>query len=441
MTRRLTIIVVAIILVPCGLWLAWTRFDSDLVRQGQTAFARGDWEIACERARERLKQHADDRPALQLLARSLARLGRDSSAIAVYNRLAPDALAPDDFWLLGLALSRTGDPRGIKVWEQTRHLMPSHPETLFELTRVYLRNDKLAEAAETGHLLSKCPGWEARAWALLGTIELARDNPDAALTHWREALNHPMANSAAESTPIVPVKEIARILLQVRQPDEARRRLEQVLSAAPDPESSWLLSRAYLQMGPKQKALAALEKSGSFRDDHPVTPEPSPFAGSKSCDQCHSAIYYPQQSSRHAHTFFRTTELANISLPPEALPDPSQPEVTHTVKWTKNQQLQQETDVKGQVYSAIVDYAIGSGDRGLTLIGRDHKDAAFELRLSRYRSGTKFQWDVTSGHIRHPDEPTLYLGEPLDADAVRRCLNCHVTSAAGNPSRVGACLI
>ena len=237
-----------------------------------------------------------------------------------------------------------------------------------------------------------------------------------------------MAKLAADSTPIVPVKEL-HTLLQVRQPDEARLRLEQTLSTDPDPETSWLLSRAYLQMGLKQKAQAALEKSGSFRDDHPLVPEPSSLVGSKSCAQCHSAIYHPQQSSRHAHTFFRAAELADISLPPEALPDPSQHEVTHTLKWTKTQQLQQETDVKGQAYSAIVDYAIGSGDRGLTLVGRDHKDTAFELRLSRYRSGSSFQWDVTSGHIRHPDEPTLYLGEPLDSDAVRRCLNCHVTSA------------
>ena len=119
------------------------------------------------------------------------------------------------------------------------------------------------------------------ALALLGTIELARDNPDAGLAYWHEALNYAMANPLADSTPIVPVKELARTLLQVRRPDEARLRLEQVLSVAPDPESSWLLSRAYLQMGPKQKALAALEKSGSFRDDHPLVPEPSSFAGSK----------------------------------------------------------------------------------------------------------------------------------------------------------------
>jgi len=427
--RRLTIIVVACILILSGLWLAWKRFDSDPIRQGRAAFARGDWEVAAERARERLKQTADDTPALQLLARSLVRLGRDSSAVSLYNRLTPDALAPDDFWLLGLALTRSGDPRGIKVWEQALHAKPSHPEMLFELTRIYSRNDKLAEAAETGRLLGKCPGWEARASALLGTIEQARDNPNAALNHWREALNHPIAKPTAESTPIVPVKELARTLLQVRQPDEARLRLEQILSATPDPESSWLLSRAYLQMGLKQEALAALEKSGSFRDEHPFVPEPSSFAGSKSCAQCHSAIFHPQQSSRHAHTFFRAAEFADISLPPSDLPDPGNANVTHTLKWTKNQQLQQETDVKGQAYSAIVEYAIGSGDRGLTLVGRTNKDAAVELRLSRYRSGTSFKWDVTSGHIRHPDEPALYLGEPLDEDAVRRCLNCHVTSA------------
>ena len=40
-----------------------------------------------ERARERLKVAGDDVAALRLLARALVRLGRDSSALAVYNRL------------------------------------------------------------------------------------------------------------------------------------------------------------------------------------------------------------------------------------------------------------------------------------------------------------------------------------------------------------------
>ena len=82
-----------------------------------------------------------------------------------------------------------------------------------------------------------------------------------------------------------------------------------------------------------------------------------------------------------------------------------------------------------QVYSAVVEYAFGSGDRGLTLVGRGKKGQAFELRLSRYRHGTDYGWDITSGHLLQPDQATRFLGEPLTEDAVRRCLSCHVTSA------------
>ena len=91
--------------------------------------------------------------------------------------------------------------------------------------------------------------------------------------------------------------------------------------------------------------------------------------------------------------------------------------------------FEQETRVGNQVYSAVVEYAFGSGDRGLTLVGRGDKGQAFELRLSHYRTETGTRWDVTSGHILRPDEPDRYLGESLSEDAVRRCLSCHVTNA------------
>ena len=427
--RWLGVFAAAIILAVCGLWLARSFLPTDPVREGWAAYARGDWEVAVERARERLKAAGDDVAALRLLARASVRLGRDSSAMAVYQRLGPDAMTPDDLCLLGIALTRTGNTRGLEVWEQARSAEPNHPETLFELTRAYFNRDRLADAAQTGRRLADCPGWEGRAEALLGSIQLARNDPAGALTFWRRIPEGKTTEKEAGPTPIVPPYELARALLQLHQPEDARLRLERALSSEPDHEGFWLLSRACLQEGVKNKALAAWERSGSFRDENPLVPEPSPFIGSDRCAECHPAVFQSQQSSRHAHTFFRASELGALALPPEFSPDRGRGNVTHSLRRVGSLQLKQETHVENQIYSAIVEYAFGSGDRGLTLVGRGDNGQAFELRLSQYRIGTGSRWDLTSGHLLHPDETAQYLGESLSEDAVRRCLSCHVTNA------------
>ena len=117
-SRWLLLFAGAIILAVCGFWLGKSLLPADPVKQGWAAYARGDWEVAVERARERLKTAGDDTDALRLLARASVRLGRDSSALAVFGRLGADAMTPDDLCLLGIALIRSGNSRGLEVWEQ-----------------------------------------------------------------------------------------------------------------------------------------------------------------------------------------------------------------------------------------------------------------------------------------------------------------------------------
>ena len=140
-SRRLWfgIVAGASILAVGGVWVARSLRPIDPVEQGLSAYARGDWEVAAERARERLKSSGDDVVALRLLARASVRLGRDSSALALFNRLGADAMSADDLCLLGIALTRTGNPRGLEVWEQALKAEPSHPEVLFEVTRDVLQ--------------------------------------------------------------------------------------------------------------------------------------------------------------------------------------------------------------------------------------------------------------------------------------------------------------
>ena len=94
----------------------------------------------------------------------------------------------------------------------------------------------------------------------------------------------------------------------------------------------------------------------------------------------------------------------------------------------RGNQLEQETHAAGRVFHAVVEYAFGSGDRGLTLVGRDDHGQARELRLSHYRGETQSIWDVTAGHPVHPSDLAENLGQPLTADAVRGCFLCHVTN-------------
>ena len=103
-----------------GGW-GWSRYRhaSDPSSRAQEAYSRGDWEAAADRARLRLKAVADDPEGLRILARSSIRLGRDASAMGIYQRIGPSGMQAEDLYLLGLALTRTGKTVAAReVWER-----------------------------------------------------------------------------------------------------------------------------------------------------------------------------------------------------------------------------------------------------------------------------------------------------------------------------------
>jgi len=439
--RCLALIALTLCLVVTGVWWIRVRWFADPLARGLQAYARGDWEAAAAQARQRLKITGNDAVALRLLARAQARLGRDPSAMAVYERIGPQTMAADDLCLLGIALTRTGNARGgLEVWEQARAAEPDHAETLWELTLAYSGSDRLAEAAETARRLAERPGWRAKADALLGAIQLDHDDAPGAIAFWQQAREAQAAGQGDVSAPIVPPKEMARVLLRAERPGEARLELNKIFALETDPEGSWLLSRAYLQERAKAEALAALEQAGTFRDENPLVAEPAPFVGSQQCAKCHSAIYHAQQSSRHARTFFREDELKDLELPAPSFSDPARPDVTNTIERTGDGRLRQKTHVDGQVLAAVVLYAFGTGDRGLTLVGRDDRGQIRELRFSRYSAGNAPHWSVTAGQSERPSDGGEFLGRPLSDDGVRRCLLCHVTNPRAILEASGPCM-
>jgi tetratricopeptide (TPR) repeat protein len=442
----------ALLVTPAlGGWAWWARgrLVPDALARGRAAYERGDWEQAGGLARERLKVAGDDPEGLRLLARASARLARDDVAAALYKRLGEPALQVEDMYLVGLALKRAGKRKpAIQMWQRARSQDPEHAETLFELTRTYLSADRLSDAERMASELARRPGWESRGEALLGAIELERNDPGAAADIWLRALGRPrpVVRAADVPFPIVPRTEVAAALLRAGRVEEAGDQLRIGLSESPSAEVYWLLSRVDLRRKDWPAARADIERSGSFGESDPMRHEPADYVGAARCAECHPAEFQAQQASRHARTFFRPGELAGLALSARAIPDPKEPEVIHALRRDAEGRIHQETKAGGRVLEAVVQYAFGSGDRGLTLVGRDPAGRAYELRLSDYPehhgqapSPGPARWDVTAGHPSVPERVEDYLGQPLSEDSLRQCLSCHVTDPKAIAEGSGAC--
>src|SRR5262245_5619183 len=122
-TLRIRWLMLAVLLATPALggWAWWSRgrLLPDGLSRGRVAYERGDWERAANLARERLKVAGDDPEGLRLLARASARLGRDDSAMSLYQRLGEPALQVEDMYVLGLALKRAGKRKSaIEVWQR-----------------------------------------------------------------------------------------------------------------------------------------------------------------------------------------------------------------------------------------------------------------------------------------------------------------------------------
>lgn len=421
------------ILGGAGLYLAWPRFHPDDLALASAAYGRGEWAEASTLAERHLKAVPKDREALRIVARTAARQGRDALVKKTYARLGgASAMEAEDYYLIGLTLERAGHKETARAsWENGLRADPTHPELLSALSQAYLDLGRFTPATRLAKRLAERPGWERRAELLQGRIAADHDDPEGALPHLTQGLE-PNGKAAAEADP-ASLKLLARTLLRTGRPAEAQRPLQTILAAGADPEASWLMSRSWLQAGDKPAALDALARGGA-REKAAITPEPAPFVGSARCGECHRAVHQTHQDSLHTHTLRRGAGLADLPYPDHPLVDPAKPEVRHTIS-RSDSQTRYEVRGDQETYRALVDYAIGSGRHGLTLIGRDEKGQPRELRLSRYSEGPV--WDLTSGQSPQPPPHEGYLGRLLTDDDVHLCLYCHTTTPRSVQSTTG----
>ncbi|MDR3637915.1 MAG: multiheme c-type cytochrome [Isosphaeraceae bacterium] len=414
-------LIVAIV-VGAGLLLVGSVLRRRPVDEGRAAYERGDLSTAFALASSRLKAAPGDRDALRLLARAAARQGRDDTARILYTRLGgASAMQAEDFFLFGRLIDRTGDHETARAcWVAGLRLDPKNAEILNEFARLYLQGAQLDLAERTAKALAKRPGWAARTEVILAQVADQRDDPSAAAGHLERAFDFdPHLAGSPEPLPYYQ-KRLARALLGAGRPAEAKRWLGPLIASGKDAEASWLVGRAGLQLG------ALPEDWGKpYRAQHQLEPEPSPYVGSERCEACHHEQYEAEQSSLHSRTFRRGPALESLPQVPVVTADPIDPNVEHTIESTALG-VRCSTRERGRTLRAIVDFAFGSGHRGLTLVGRDDDGRTRELRLSHYADGPA--WDITTGHARTPPPSEGYLGRLLSSDDLASCFACHTTA-------------
>ena len=331
-TRRRVTGVLGVVILGSGLFLGWSSWrrmgQVNPLQPGLLAYDARDWPTAEKIARGQLKIRRDDAEAQRLLARSLFRQGRDQTALTIQTRLADNLLTAEDYFLRGQALVRLGrKEHGILVWRQALGKDAHHVETLVALEQVFFRLDLLNEAARAAENLATQPGWEARADLMLGRALAEQSDPTGAAEALQRALARPDQWHGADRPDRVG-KQLARFLLRTGQPDHARDALHQVAGWADDPEACWLLSRCDLQKGLATRA-AISTQAHSYREAHPLEPEPAPFVGETECRKCHKTNFQAQHHSRHARTFVRQGQVPSLSFPDRPIADPGNPAVTH----------------------------------------------------------------------------------------------------------------
>ncbi len=224
------------------------------------------------------------------------------------------------------------------------------------------------------------------------------------------------------------IKLIAQLLMRMGRPSEAADLLGPFTEGVdPDREAAWLLSRAALQLGRDELADTMLERAGG-PDPGASRVEPSPYVGSRRCGDCHRHLYrMGQKESPHARTLSLGSDLASVPLPDAPIPDPLAPGIRHRFTREADGRPRLETsDDRGRIVRAVVAYALGSGEHGITMVARDDPGGTpRELRISYYAADRS--WRLTKGVNAVPSRPDEFVGLPLSGRALEQCLQCHTT--------------
>ena len=113
--------------------------------------------------------------------------------------------------------------------------------------------------------------------------------------------------------------------------------------------------------------------------------------------------------------------------------------MTHTIR-KRDGALWEETRVGHEVFDAVIEYAFGTSDRYLTMVGRDASGGYHIARLSYYNTPEGQGWDRSALDTTQPSRsrPAEFQGKAIGVrDGLAKCLYCHVTNPRPGREPIG----
>ena len=152
----------------------------------------------------------------------------------------------------------------------------------------------------------------------------------------------------------------------------------------------------------------------------------SEYAGAQACETCHADIFDVQQRSNHALSLHPAREVPQLTagMPAEKVDPVSQARLR--IGPTADGGVQLSAWRGEDRASLTLDWAFGSGLKGITAIGRSGDGEFVESSLTWYASLSAF--DLTTGATQYERRTVAEgLGRRLSRQEVAECFGCHTT--------------
>ena len=413
---------------------AWSLAPGDPVTRAASAAKAGRWSEVVAQTEITLRRRPEDPRARRLHARGLVEL-HSPAARTAYFFLGVNEMEADDFLALArmLRFEKRTSLAGLAI-EAAGRIAPDEANVRAARSDFRAKFGREGAIAHVTDHLAAIPGGPPLGELVVDLVCLNGGNlPDEPA--FDRFLSRDRAVLRGLNSPAAVRLMVARAMLETQRPGAASMLLNRAETEKGSPEAAWLLSRVHLQMGSIDKAAEDLKRAGTFAADRIHEPEPARYVGARACKACHVKEYDAEQSSRHATTLSHGPDMRKIPLPDRPVADPADPAIVHTFT-REGENVRVKTKVGDASYEALLDYALGSGHRGITMIGKDTEGTFRELRISQY-SEKGLAWDVTSGFSPHPSDPREYLGKVLSPAGFRDCIHCHTTQFRSIADRSG----
>ncbi len=410
--------------------IAFVFLSRPSLESARKAYDQGDWTTAGAIASKLIAEDPRNHVAQRIRARSLGRLGEFREALELESTLGGAGLEAEDLFVVGQGLIQHNQPElGWVALDAAARVGPNHKATIEALAA----RPRSAPGVPGVDRLSATPDSATLADLVVGLALVDEGSRKSVL---ERVLSRDRATFRKLDRPAAARNLLARALLEDGRPLDARTWLERTSSGTEGDhrEAQWLLSRVLLLEGENQAAKQALAKAGDFGHADPIAREPGRYVGAARCVECHSDIAATQQSSHHSATLALGEGLAKTPLPNGPIADPGNPDVTHAFA-REGSKVRLTSRVEGREFAGVIDYAVGSGHHGVTMLSRDPGGRHRSLRMSYYSGGR--HWGLTSGFEPRPSKPEAYVGEPLNDESFRNCLNCHSTRFTSEADRTG----